>query len=147
MHPPLKRLECVLKKRHDGLNLMDIRGEFDRDLTSAIVNMYINYKLVKGKKGPSKFLDITLNFCDALLQLNTIPMVNVFVRELLKTSNLPYTCPLKGNILYNVTDYELTEAAFPVYTPAIHFNFSIDYYHNHKIFASSILQGSTYTKR
>ncbi|XP_075167401.1 uncharacterized protein LOC142239491 [Haematobia irritans] len=140
---PLKYAHCSLKKLATnrfatGLNLMLERPL----LTNAEVDIEIRYKLTKFRRTVT-FWKGKLNICNTLEQIALIPIVRKLFMEVIRSSNMPYACPIEGNILYNLSDFLVTEEIIPPYAPIMNFNYTLTFYDNHTVFAIHQTQGST----
>ncbi|XP_059223861.1 uncharacterized protein LOC131997240 [Stomoxys calcitrans] len=91
-----------------------------------------------------KFLDLKLNVCDTLKASMSVPLIRKLYNNVLQSSNFPRKCPVKANVLYNISNLIVDRSYFPKYTPSpMDFNFSIDYFVNEKKFAMLLLEGTT----
>ncbi|XP_019892955.1 uncharacterized protein LOC109612917 [Musca domestica] len=114
-------------------------------LNNAEIEIKITYQHVKDDKIRS-FVNMKLNICEALQQLKGMPIIRKLFLQLMSSSNLPCNCPIKGNILYSMKDFLLTEDTLPPYTPIINFNYSLAFYEDQQLIAKLLTQGSSVPK-
>uniref|UniRef100_A0A1I8PM60 Uncharacterized protein n=1 Tax=Stomoxys calcitrans TaxID=35570 RepID=A0A1I8PM60_STOCA len=93
-----------------------------------------------------KFLDFKMNICDVLSQAITVPIVKVLMDEMRRTSNLPFSCPIKGNFLYSVANYRIDASTLPPYVPIVPFNYSLSFYKNDEKVMGIFVAGATVPK-
>uniref|UniRef100_A0A1I8PF67 Uncharacterized protein n=1 Tax=Stomoxys calcitrans TaxID=35570 RepID=A0A1I8PF67_STOCA len=93
-----------------------------------------------------KFIDLKLKICDLLSTGISIAVGKVLLAEVRKTSNLPYECPLKGNVNYTFSNLSITAETLPTYTPFMKYNFSLITYDNKQMVAKFLLDGETVPK-
>ncbi|XP_075167395.1 uncharacterized protein LOC142239484 [Haematobia irritans] len=93
------------------------------------------------------FVDLKINICDLLnAQKLSLPLASAVVKELMKRFTTPVTCPIKGNFLYNISGFKITETLFPTYTLLTKYNLSMNFYERNELFATLILHGATVPK-
>ncbi|XP_059225306.1 uncharacterized protein LOC131997769 [Stomoxys calcitrans] len=138
-----KHFICEVRKVEDGEYVFNTMFEFSAQLPSDTeVEVLINIKTPKARS-VMKFLDIKLNICDVLTHVHSVPIIMKIVNSIIRGSNLPVSCPIEGNKMYNVTELKLSEDIFPVYTPVMDFNCTGNYYAHKKLIGSYHLQGIT----
>ncbi|XP_073811863.1 uncharacterized protein [Musca autumnalis] len=115
-------------------------------LDNAEIGIKITYKYANDPKIYT-FLDIKLIVCEALDSIQAMPMIRKLFLELMSSSNLPCNCPIKGNILYSMSDFILTEDTLPAYTPIISFNYTVGFYESKALIGRMVVQGSTLPKK
>ncbi|XP_013106639.2 uncharacterized protein LOC106086491 [Stomoxys calcitrans] len=140
---PMKFFNCAFTKLDTNRFASDCALMLERQLLrNAEIGIEVTYVLPKGQN-IVKFLQIKLNICDALEQLKTVPLLKKLFIELIHNSNIPYTCPIKGNEVYNMTGFIISDEVFPPYTPILAFNYTVSFYENQKLFATHHTQGAT----
>ncbi|XP_075169534.1 uncharacterized protein LOC142241638 [Haematobia irritans] len=139
----MNQCSCSFQKLTKSRYAISAMANFLRDLSkNAEVGILIHITYPKKSK-IFKFLDIKLNICDSLKNLKAMTLIKELFKELMASSNLPFACPIKGNVTYNITDFMLTDEIFPTYTPIVHFNYTFSIYSNQKLLTSYELLGST----
>ncbi|XP_075167824.1 uncharacterized protein LOC142239983 [Haematobia irritans] len=94
-----------------------------------------------------KLIDFRLKICDALHFISRVPLIQFILIELRRNSNLPISCPLKENNLYNISNMIITDAVVPIYAGNMDFNFTIDFFEmQKKLIASYRVLGSIGSK-
>uniref|UniRef100_A0A1I8Q3K4 MD-2-related lipid-recognition domain-containing protein n=2 Tax=Stomoxys calcitrans TaxID=35570 RepID=A0A1I8Q3K4_STOCA len=88
------------------------------------------------------FLDVKMNICDLIQHVKYVPLIDQIMNKLRRVTNVPMSCPVKGNTMYNITNLVITDELFPVYAPPIHFNVTINFLDNKKLLALYRLQGT-----
>ncbi|XP_059226467.1 uncharacterized protein LOC131998152 isoform X2 [Stomoxys calcitrans] len=142
----IKCLECSFTKVSTNNFVTNTAMEFNQELArNSEFRLLVSFQLPKKDK-VIKFLDLKMTICDVLSQMMSVPLVKRIIKETRRTSNMPYACPIKANYLYYMANYSITDELFPTYTPYISFNFSLFYFENGKLFASSNVGGATVPK-
>uniref|UniRef100_A0A1I8PXG5 MD-2-related lipid-recognition domain-containing protein n=1 Tax=Stomoxys calcitrans TaxID=35570 RepID=A0A1I8PXG5_STOCA len=114
----------VLPDECAGLNVM---FELNSELAvSADVQVLLNYRLINGTK-VVRFLNMKTKVCDMLVHVPTVSFVKIILNGLARHSNLPLSCPVRKNIMYNITDLPLSASMWPPYMPLVHFNFTLNF--------------------
>lgn len=99
---PIKYLYCDLRKLQVNRYSSDIIAILDRQLLdNAELRIQIHYSLPASRSKTIKFLDIKLNICNALDNLKAMPLVKTLFIELMRSSNVPYSCPIYGVSIEN----------------------------------------------
>ncbi|XP_073813431.1 uncharacterized protein [Musca autumnalis] len=141
-------LDCDFRKlavNHYGLNMLLM---LDHQLSKDAEYHGMIHIKPKKKQTIVKFVELRLKICDTLaMQMLPIPLAKTIFNELMSKGNLPFACPIKGNVLYNVSNLEVTTEMFPSYTIIVDFNFTLNFYENQKKFFMILLQGSTLPKK
>uniref|UniRef100_A0A1I8PEP9 MD-2-related lipid-recognition domain-containing protein n=1 Tax=Stomoxys calcitrans TaxID=35570 RepID=A0A1I8PEP9_STOCA len=135
--------ECYLKKLTKGKSAVGTSLMLRNDLN---VNAEIQGAIFFSIKGGKwvKFVDYKTNICNFLQNLLSLPLANLVRNEILKKSNFPCTCPVKGNIVYNITDFIISNVFLPPYMPReMNFNGSLTYFENKNIIGVAWLEGRT----
>lgn len=79
-----------------GVYLINIDFELSRDLNqNAEVQYLARFNMANSTKS-IKFIDFKLNICQILTQVQSLPLVKSLMEELRRTSDIPYSCPIKG---------------------------------------------------
>ncbi|XP_075167397.1 uncharacterized protein LOC142239487 [Haematobia irritans] len=139
----IKSVNCSFNKISTNFFMTNVNVVLNNDLArDSEVRILISFQLPKNNKIIT-FLDVKLNICDFLSQIMGTPLVKRLMKEVRKTGNLPYACPVKGNYRYYFANYSVTDDLLPPYTPLMKFNFSLSYFEHKKLFASSCIRGST----
>ncbi|XP_075163371.1 uncharacterized protein LOC142236007 [Haematobia irritans] len=112
---------------------------------NAEVGVIIFVRVPKSRSS-LKFVDVRLNICDVLRHIKSVPIIVKIVNKILEGTNLPLSCPIEGNIMYNLTDIVITDEIFPVYTPSLNFNFTGNYYADDNLVGTFFVKGSTLKK-
>ncbi|XP_019892957.1 uncharacterized protein LOC109612919 [Musca domestica] len=113
---------------------------------NAEVAIKIYVQPPKGNK-VIQFLNIKLNICETLKRQNiAVPLIRYFFNEIMRKSNMPFSCPIVKDFAYNLTNFILTDSIFPVYTFYVNFNFSLNFMNDYKSFGEMLLEGRTVPK-
>ncbi|XP_013106649.2 uncharacterized protein LOC106086499 [Stomoxys calcitrans] len=135
--------DCCLRKLAKNRYAISVMITLSRQLAkNAEIEILIHISQPNTSK-IIKFLEVKLNICDALVNLKAAVLIKELFKELMGVSNLPYNCPIKGNVMYNVTDFIVVDKFFPTYTPSLHFNYTLKFYNDRKLIGIYILKGST----
>ncbi|XP_075167399.1 uncharacterized protein LOC142239489 [Haematobia irritans] len=140
----VKRYYCNLRTL--DLNTYGIDGNLElyRD---APKTMEMTAKVHIKRPGSDKvitFLNLKMPVCDVLSTTMGIPLARDVISELRKAGNFPYSCPIKGNVLFIVKNMTLSTNILPTYTPPfIKFNVTLDFEDNENHMGQMKLQGST----
>uniref|UniRef100_A0A1I8NM70 MD-2-related lipid-recognition domain-containing protein n=1 Tax=Stomoxys calcitrans TaxID=35570 RepID=A0A1I8NM70_STOCA len=112
-----KRIECDVTRlgvSRYAINVMYIMG---RELpTNAEIRFLIHAKPSQGRTA-IKFVDVKMNICSFLKNGANMPLLNDIMDKLRRSSNIPLSCPVKANYMYNITKAIITDELFPIYTP------------------------------
>ncbi|XP_073811866.1 uncharacterized protein [Musca autumnalis] len=139
----MKQHVCQLQKIATNRFLSDETMEFSQDLgENTKLRFLVFYKMPFATKYIT-FLNVTMGLCELLKDKMPIVLVRTLVEELRKSSNIPYSCPLKKNFLYKLENFTLTESIFPTYTPIVDFTFRSEYFENRRLLGTIQLQGAT----
>ncbi|XP_059217732.1 uncharacterized protein LOC131994832 [Stomoxys calcitrans] len=137
----IKYMECNWKKvatsKYNLGSIFMLNNDLDRD---AEIQLKIHISRSGGKW--LKFVDLKVNLCDALQKLLSIPLANTLLNEALQTSNVPCSCPIKGNVMYNMSNFMVSDKLFPPYTPTnLEFNCTTNYFEHQKVIYTFIVEG------
>lgn len=92
----VKTAGTKFNKLGNGDVAVSVNIEFNRDLTkNAEIGIVINTKFATKPKS-LKFMDTKMRICDFIDKLNVIPLIKEIYIEVMRTSNLPHTCPIRG---------------------------------------------------
>ncbi|XP_061388031.1 uncharacterized protein LOC133323089 [Musca vetustissima] len=109
---------------------------------TAFAEMLITFRYV-GDTRIRKFLTMKMNICDILSHIDSFPLIQMIMRSLTSSSNLPLSCPVKVNFTYKIKDLPVTDAFFPPYTQTIDFNFTLNFMNKKTWLAEFRLEGTT----
>ncbi|XP_075167400.1 uncharacterized protein LOC142239490 [Haematobia irritans] len=138
-----KQLECGFSKVKHSHYLFFAKFMSNRQFNpDAEVRAQITLRM-KGVTQPMKFLDLQIKICDVLSKASSVPIVRNLFDEARRTSNIPYKCPIKRNVLYRMHNYSLTAESIPPYATIFNFTLEMDFYNEHKRFANTIVKGAT----
>ncbi|XP_061395640.1 uncharacterized protein LOC133331252, partial [Musca vetustissima] len=107
---------------------------------NTYVRILVDVRPLGGQK-VVHFLNMELKVCDALENLKTNPLVMVFLRKMIHHSNLPLACPIRKNVLYNISDLSVNEELIPSYAPSTDFNVTLAFYQLGKYLGNVVCQG------
>ncbi|XP_059223146.1 uncharacterized protein LOC131996957 [Stomoxys calcitrans] len=140
------KYECSIAKLAISHYNMGMMFELSKDMPRNMDFGLVIY--VKPKKGLKyiKFMDTKVNICILLEHGMSVPMLNYLMERVTRNSNVPISCPIRGNSIYNITNVEIASDFFPSYTPIIEFNFSLNLFDNKKRYATYIIEGETKRK-
>ncbi|XP_059223143.1 uncharacterized protein LOC131996954 [Stomoxys calcitrans] len=144
--PICQLAECDLKKL--GTSRYSLSGMFklSRTMPEHIVGRAMIHVRGIKRNRTITFLDVKMKMCDLLRHTNYMPLVDQIMNEVRRVTNLPMSCPVEGNVMYNVTNVIITDDLFPVYAPPVYFNVTIDFFDRNKLLALYRLQGSILPK-
>ncbi|XP_019892953.2 uncharacterized protein LOC109612915 [Musca domestica] len=146
--PVFKRMECFYRQVDTNRYGISVHLSGNRQLSkNAEIGMAVHLKFQKTNK-VVKFLEFKFNICDTLEKQNLpVPMFKSIFNEVMMKSNVPFSCPVIKDFIYNVTDFMLTDNIFPAYTVLANFNFTMTFYNDYKKFGTLVLTGRTYPKK
>ncbi|XP_059221691.1 uncharacterized protein LOC131996223 [Stomoxys calcitrans] len=132
-------LKSLSKSVYSAESSFKLRSELN-DKAELHLRIFVS---VKGGKW-IKFVNVKMYLCDFFQNVLTLPITHLLRNELLKNSNLPHTCPFKGNIVYNISDCTFSDAYFPPYTPReMQFNATLTLFEHKNVIAEPWLVGRT----
>ncbi|XP_075170562.1 uncharacterized protein LOC142242996 [Haematobia irritans] len=141
-HPNLlKKLICSFEKLSRNRYDVSVTFELLRQMPSNLDASALLFIRAEKAKKSIKFLDVRVKVCDLLTSVLSIPLAKEIMERVTASSNLPYTCPIKENIMFNITKVPITDDLFPRYTPPIHFNFTMNFNEGKKLYAKFDLTG------
>uniref|UniRef100_A0A1I8NYB6 MD-2-related lipid-recognition domain-containing protein n=1 Tax=Stomoxys calcitrans TaxID=35570 RepID=A0A1I8NYB6_STOCA len=142
----VKTCECKIHKLSTNRYSSNAWFELNRQLNSnAQIAMMLYYNLAKSSR-IVKFIDVKMNTCDIMASLQRVPLLRNILTEIRRNSNFPLECPIKGNVMYNLTNMIVTNEIVPPYASTINFNVSIDFYEHQQQIATYRLSGATVPK-
>ncbi|XP_075167774.1 uncharacterized protein LOC142239919 [Haematobia irritans] len=142
----MKQFDCDYNMLSPSNYTLNMDFMFERNLKeNAEFHIRIYFTPQQGLKAV-KFLDLKLNICNFLSTSTSIPIIKTIMKEIRKTSNMPYECPMKVNYLYSLSNFSFSSKILPIYTQYIKFNFSMDTYDSKKIIGRFFLEGTTVRK-
>ncbi|XP_075157692.1 uncharacterized protein LOC142230959 [Haematobia irritans] len=147
-HSLMKHLECDLLKLNTSRYAFNVMFELKHNMPDNVVAAGLIHVRPSNGLKIIKFVDIKWRVCDLLWGANSpIPLAKDIVDKVRRNSELPLSCPVLGNKMYNITNLIITTDIFPVYTPIINFNLTIDFYNSDKFIVSYRVRGSTVAKK
>ncbi|XP_059224889.1 uncharacterized protein LOC131997680 [Stomoxys calcitrans] len=140
----VKQFSCDFRKLATGIFALNANLVLNRSLAkNAEVAITIAVNL-PGQTKKIQVLDVKLKVCDILSNMGKVPMIKKHFNELMRSSTLPILCPIKGNVLYKINNYTITNDFFPNYTPVMNFNYTVDFYEsNNRLVCKYFLAGAT----
>uniref|UniRef100_A0A1I8Q3S2 MD-2-related lipid-recognition domain-containing protein n=1 Tax=Stomoxys calcitrans TaxID=35570 RepID=A0A1I8Q3S2_STOCA len=137
----LKHTSCDFQRVERSRYAINVMFELTRQMPSNIdVNAMLFIKAERAAKA-IKFFDFRLRVCDVLTKVLSVPLAKEIMKRVTSSSNIPWSCPVKANVMYNVTNLSVSDDLFPRYTPAIYFNCTLNFYDKQKMVAKFQLQG------
>ncbi|XP_075163190.1 uncharacterized protein LOC142235817 [Haematobia irritans] len=91
----------------------------------------------------SKELKLAVNMCDCLKGACRNNLVVTLLKEMLRTSNFPKSCPLKADKKYAITNYTVRPDDFPRFIPTINWQLTVDMMFNRKLAMIWSIEGRT----
>ncbi|XP_075167396.1 uncharacterized protein LOC142239486 [Haematobia irritans] len=143
----VKNMNCEIRKLSSNLYNMDINFILQRDLhKDTDIRLVIGIKPFENDK-KFKFADLKMNLCD-LLNAPKLPIMvaNSIYKEVMRASNVPFQCPIKGNFLYNVSGFRIDENLFPTYTLLVKYDVTMKFYERGQMYAVVSVKGATLPK-
>ncbi|XP_059224888.1 uncharacterized protein LOC131997679 [Stomoxys calcitrans] len=120
----VKEFVCDLKKLTTDAFVLNGHFMLNRPMDkNAEAGIVIKMNLPKQSK-ILKFLDVKVTICDSLTNMDKVPLIKEHFNELMTSSTLPVSCPIKANVLYKINNYTITNNFFPIYTPVMDFNYT-----------------------
>ncbi|XP_075155843.1 uncharacterized protein LOC142229190 [Haematobia irritans] len=142
----MQHAECDIVKLANDQYSLNIMFQLTRTMPSSVeVGVAIHIRGMKRQR-VFKFIDAKIKICDLLRVATSIPFINQVMIKIKRASNLPMACPVKGNIMYNITNLILADEVFPEYTPVVLFNATLDFTNKGKLLVTYRLQGATKLK-
>ncbi|XP_059225848.1 uncharacterized protein LOC106093208 [Stomoxys calcitrans] len=143
LSPLVKRFDCDFKKFATSRYALDANFLLRRDFNqNAEIHALIYFTPAKAKRAV-KFMDLKLNICNMLTTAMSMPLARIILDESRRTSNLPYECPVRGDLLYTFNNYSISAETLPPYFPLMTLNFSLFTYDNQELIAEFLLEGTT----
>lgn len=94
---PIENVYCNIRKLGINRYATTISVILNRQLNNnSEIRIQIFYRLSSKNNKTIKFMDIKMNICDALDQINSVPLIKRLFNELMRSSNVPYSCPIQG---------------------------------------------------
>ncbi|XP_013106650.2 uncharacterized protein LOC106086500 [Stomoxys calcitrans] len=138
----VKQSACDIRQLTNGRYGLNAMFELTHQLpATADVEILLTYKLPRGSR-VVKFINLKLRICDVLVHLPTVPLVKEVLIGLSRYSNLPLSCPVKENKMYNVTNLIISDSVWPPYMPLVNFNFTLNFTNLKKLLYTYDLRGS-----
>ncbi|XP_075157689.1 uncharacterized protein LOC142230956 [Haematobia irritans] len=143
----VKLAECDVIKVAKNKYALNVMFLLDRTLpTNVDLRFLFELTPIKGTK-IIRILDAKMGICDLLEHSSKVPIIRDVMNEIRRKSNIPISCPVKGNMMYNITNIILTDAQFPLYTPIVYFNISLEFLQKEIHLVTYRLQGLTMQKK
>ncbi|XP_019892954.2 uncharacterized protein LOC109612916 [Musca domestica] len=140
----VRTFECNFRKLQTNRYNVNISVVLERQLSKDAEFLGVIHIKPAKRITPLKFAEVRLKICETLtMQALPIPIAKTIFNEIMTKSNFPFTCPIKGNVSYKITDLELSSEMFPSYTIIVDFNFTLNFYDLQKKFISVAVQGAT----
>ncbi|XP_058982104.1 uncharacterized protein LOC131804005 [Musca domestica] len=142
--PPLvKHYNCEFHELSTSRYVFNIDFELSRKLPEhAMIAIMVHFK-ARDSQRVVKFIDLKLKICDVLGNINTLPVVKKVLDSLMQNSNLPMSCPIKGNFPYRITNLTISDENMIKYIPAMHFNITLIFSDRQKQLGKVLAQGLT----
>ncbi|XP_075157771.1 uncharacterized protein LOC142231038 [Haematobia irritans] len=143
----VKQLECNVIKMTTNRFAINVLFELNRKLPSyAEVGIVLNFRPLLGQK-VIRFVDIKLRICDVLRNVKIMPLIKGIIDKVRSFSNIPVTCPFRGDYIYTISNLNITNDLFPSWASAMQFNFTMHFYLNQKRVAMYHLAGIAVEKK
>uniref|UniRef100_A0A1I8PQQ4 Uncharacterized protein n=1 Tax=Stomoxys calcitrans TaxID=35570 RepID=A0A1I8PQQ4_STOCA len=144
----LKQLECNFLELAKSRYSINVMLELDRQMPNSIEIRILTSTRPKTAVRNVIFTDFKLNVCELLSHVKHVPLIKEYLLELARTSNLPLSCPVLGNYIYNITNLRVSEETLPVYTQIIFFNVTLEFSDKgKKPFGTFKLSGATMPRK
>ena len=108
----------VQTKQIEGRTVVNVRAEQFEDINDQIIVHFAHYERVNNEY--QHLLNASINSCNVMSRLKSHPLLRIILKELLKASNIPTSCPIKKGIYY-MKDFSLNEDLLPPFLPMGHF--------------------------
>lgn len=93
----LANIDVQLKRVNDK-TIVNVRAEQFEDITDPIIVHVAHFEKVE--KEFQHLVNTSINVCNILSRFKTHPILRIVLKELLKSSNLPTSCPLHKGVYY-----------------------------------------------
>lgn len=94
---PVENFDCNIRKVDINQYASSFSITLNRQLNNnSEIRIQIFYRLSSKDSKTIKFMDIKMKICDALDQINSVPLIKRLFNELMRSSNVPYSCPIHG---------------------------------------------------
>lgn len=122
-HSDLEYDESLVKmniqlKQVDGRTVVNVRSELFDDIDAPIILHISHYERLNDEY--QHLLNASMNICNLMSRVKAHPIMRIIMKELLKASNIPTSCPVKKGIYY-MKDFSLNEDLLPPFLPTGHF--------------------------
>ncbi|KAI8122516.1 hypothetical protein CVS40_6579 [Lucilia cuprina] len=98
------------------------------------------------KKDYINFINIKINACDAIRTNYEIPLLKTLMLEMRRTSNIPYQCPFKKDVLYEFKNLSVTDKYLLMSVPNLNFTNGFELYESSNLIGSFITKGGITSK-
>ncbi|XP_073811873.1 uncharacterized protein [Musca autumnalis] len=143
----VKRNYCHVQNLSKNKYVLNFFIELHRQLPlSTDIALMLDVRPINGQKSV-KFINVKLKLCDALGNLKFNPILKSILQELFRRSNFPLSCPLKANILYNVSNMVIDDAIIPSYAPTLDYNFTMAFFEQKTELGKIVAKGSLKRER
>ncbi|XP_059221321.1 uncharacterized protein LOC106081732 [Stomoxys calcitrans] len=111
----------------------------------AELEVLLHYRVPHSKK-VAKLINIRFKECNTFTALPLVPLLKNIIDKIAAHGNFPFTCPVRGNVMYNASNLIITDAILPSYMPIVQFNFTLNILNKGKAICHYLVQGSTTAK-
>uniref|UniRef100_A0A1I8NK81 Uncharacterized protein n=1 Tax=Musca domestica TaxID=7370 RepID=A0A1I8NK81_MUSDO len=119
---------------------------FERDLgTKFYVRIWFHFRQ-GSMRNSIRIMDLKFKFCDIWDGSTENRLLKTILSEVRRTSNLPHMCPVKGNFLYKMENFTVTDKFVPTYAPFMNFTVALEFLENDKLFAITKVSGAVAPK-
>lgn len=108
----------IQMKRVDDRTIVNVRGENFEDIDVPLIVHVAHFEKVNNEY--QHLLNASMNVCNIMSRVKSHPILRIILKELLKSSNIPTSCPIKKGVYY-MKDFSLNEDLLPPFLPLGHF--------------------------
>uniref|UniRef100_A0A1I8QDX8 Uncharacterized protein n=1 Tax=Stomoxys calcitrans TaxID=35570 RepID=A0A1I8QDX8_STOCA len=142
----MKQGSCDYKKLAVGRYAFNAMLELQSPLDpAAMIFIAIDYRMPPAITSQS-FFKLKTKLCDLLKGIRTVPIVKNVIKDVLKNSNFPTSCPICANVMYNMSNMVVTSEILPEFVPSAGFNLSLNFFNKEALIIDWKLEGSIVKK-
>ena len=110
--------------------MLTVRLQFSQVLAKDITLIFSIHAEINGQN--STYLNVKLDFCEALLSAQNHFILRKLHHELQRKSSVHLECPLKANVMYEVQNFSIDSKYVLSFFPSVKWMALVKYYYNNK---------------
>uniref|UniRef100_A0A1I8NED2 Uncharacterized protein n=1 Tax=Musca domestica TaxID=7370 RepID=A0A1I8NED2_MUSDO len=138
----VKQFTCQLEKLENSKYYLSFLFVLRRQLPLKADMAVVLDATPRGGLKAIKFVNLKVRVCDALSTIKSNPLVSSISEQIAKCSNLPLRCPVKANILYNISNMLIDKDIIPIYAPSLDYNFTFRFLEQNTKYGNVFVYGS-----